>query len=508
MAAKINKKKRNLIIGAAFVLVLVALLLVLLFGPGSQESAESDTESSSTVSSTTVELIVSEANDISELQVENATGSYTISRIQAATEEEDAVYGIEELSDFDENQDELSGMIDEFANVSAVRLIEANAPDIEKYGLTDPTCVIRTFYDDGTEHVITIGNTLTTGSGAYMMVDDDPNVYSMGNSKTSRLNYSMLDYLDKNVIETWESYTDDDGNEVTAPTIGYLEVTGGTLEETLRIEPLTEEELSSSSSAYGSTYKIVEPFEADMRYRSDSEGNDQNAVYTTGLQQLTADSIAKLNPTEEDLTALGFDSPYCTISFERDGTEYIWTVGNDTTASDGSAAHYLMTEGKDLIYVVTDANLPWISINIDNMYSSLMLLPNINDVSAIDLMIYDQTWSFEIDAAADEDSDIVPHIDGEEVDLENYRDMYQYLLSAPAEGIYDGDEDAGTLVASFTYHYRDGGSDTVELFDLGDRTCILSINGDKQWTTRIAYVQHLQSNMEKLLNGEAPVLEY
>ena len=84
-------------------------------------------------------------------------------------------------------------------------------------------------------------------------------------------------------------------------------------------------------------------------------------------RQLTADSIAKLNPTEEDLTALGFDSPYCTISFERDGTEYVWTVGNDTTASDGSAAHYLMTEGKDLIYVVTDANLPWISINIDNM---------------------------------------------------------------------------------------------------------------------------------------------
>ena len=205
MAAKINKKKRNLIIGAAFVLVLVALLLVLLFGPGSQESAESDTESSSTVSSTTVELIVSEADDISELQVENATGSYTITRVQAATEEEDAVYGIEELSGFDENQDELSGIIEEFANVSAVRLIEANAPDIAKYGLSDPTCVIRTFYDDGTEHVVTVGNTLTTGSGAYMMVDDDPNVYSMGNTKTSRLGYSALDYLDKNVIETWES---------------------------------------------------------------------------------------------------------------------------------------------------------------------------------------------------------------------------------------------------------------------------------------------------------------
>ena len=50
--------------------------------------------------------------------------------------------------------------------------------------------------------------------------------------------------------------------------------------------------------------------------------------------------------------------------------------------------------------------------------------------------------------------------------------------------------------------------DTVELFDLGDRTCILSINGNRQWTTRLAYVQHLQSNIEKLINGEAPVLDY
>ncbi len=507
MAAKMTKKTRNLIIGAAFLLVLVALLLVLLFGPGSQQTAESSEEESSTVSSTTVELIVSEANDICELQVENSSGSYSIVRTQAATDDEDAVYGIEELEGFDENQDELSGMITSFANVSAVRLIEANAPDIAKYGLDAPSYTIRTIYDDGTEHQIIVGNTLTTGGGAYMMVDDDPNVYSMGNTKMDRLDYSMLDYLDKDVIEPWESYTDDDGNEVSAPTISYLQVEGGTLDETFRIEPFTEEELASSNTMYGSTYKIVEPFEADMQYRSDSEGNDQNAVYTTGLQQLTADSVAMINPTAEDLTALGFDSPYCTISFNRDGTDYVWTVGNDATASDGSAAHYLMTEGKNLIYVVTDANLPWISIDIDDMYSSLMLLPSINTVSEIDLMVYDQTYSFQIDPAADEDSDIVPHLDGEEIDLENYRDMYQYLLSVPAEGINKSDAE-GTLVASFTYHYTDGGSDTVELFDLGDRTCILSINGNRQWTTRLAYVQHLQSNIEKLINGEAPVLDY
>ena len=149
-------------------------------------------------------------------------------------------------------------------------------------------------------------------------------------------------------------------------------------------------------------------------------------------------------------------------------------------------------------------------MNLDELYTPQQLLPYIDDVGQIDLMVYGNTYTFEIDPADpdDEDSDIVPHLDGEEVNLDYYRTMYQYLLLAPAEGIYNGDPDAGELVASFTYHYRDGGSDTVELYDLGNRTCILSINGNYQWTTRIAYVTYLQTNIEKLQNSEEPSLDY
>ena len=46
------------------------------------------------------------------------------------------------------------------------------------------------------------------------------------------------------------------------------------------------------------------------------------------------------------------------------------------------------------------------------------------------------------------------------------------------------------------------------MYDLGNRTCILSINGNYQWTTRIAYVTYLQTNIEKLQNGEEPSLDY
>lgn len=505
-ARKKSKKVRNLIIGLVVLLLLAAALVVLLL----TTSAPEEEAESSAYESTLVDLVVSEADDINELTVENAEGGFDIIRVSEATEDEDAVYGIEELESFLTDESELSSIIDQFANVSAMRLIEENAPDIAKYGLDDPTYVVTTYYDDGTTHTFTVGDILPTDNGAYMMIDDDPNVYSMGDTKMSRLDYTALDFMDLNVIDEWESYTDDDGNEVTAPTIEYLQVTGGTLEDVFRMEPIDTEEETSLASSYGSTYRIVSPIESDFRVKTNAEGGDDNAVYTTGLQSLTALSVEAINPTEEDMAAYGLDEPYCTIEFSRDGTEHTWLVGDALTTEDGTAAHYFYSEDQPVIYVVADSSLPWISMNLDELYTPQQLLPYIDDVGQIDLMVYGETYTFEIDAADpdDEDSDIVPHLDGEEVDLEYYRTMYQYLLLAPAEGIYEGDPDAGELVASFTYHYRDGGSDTVELYDLGNRTCILSINGNYQWTTRIAYVTYLQTNIEKLQNGEEPSLDY
>lgn len=501
-----SKKVRNLIIGAVILLLLIAALVLLLLNP---KETEETSEETSTVSSTSVALVESEADAVKEVMVTNSTGSYTIERVSAATDDEKAVYAIAELEGFTETTSEYTSLIGQFCNFSASRLIEENAPDISKYGLSSPSHTITLVYDDGTQHEFRVGNQLPTGSGYYMMLDDDPNVYGMVDSKMDRLNYTALDYVDKNVIEPWESYTDEEGNEVSAPTIEYLQIEGGTLEETFKIVPLTADEASSTATSYGSSFRIVSPFEADMKYWSDETGADKNLVYVTGLQTLTADAVAALHPTDEDMAAYGLDEPYCTITFSRDGTEHRWIVGEAGTTAEGAAAHYLYSDDQPVIYLVADENLPWISIDLENMYSTLMLLPYIDDVEKIDLMVYNATYTFEIGAETGEDDKTIlsPALDGKELEVDAYRKMYQYFLAAPAEGINKNEEE-GTLIASFTYHYREGGSDTVELFDLGNRTCILSINGDRRWTTRISYVQHLQSNIEKLQNGEIPSLDY
>ena len=87
--------------------------------------------------------------------------------------------------------------------------------------------------------------------------------------------------------------------------------------------------------------------------------------------------------------------------------------------------------------------------------------------------------------------------------------MYQYLLSAPAEEV-NLDGATGTLLASFTYHYHDNPdqTDTIEIFQISERRCSIALNGRNDFTCRMAYYTRLVENMEALLNGEEPVLDY
>ena len=81
-ARKKSKKVRNLIIGLVVLLLLAAALVVLLL----TTSAPEEEAESSAYESTLVDLVVSEADDINELTVENAGGGFGIIRGAGAAE--------------------------------------------------------------------------------------------------------------------------------------------------------------------------------------------------------------------------------------------------------------------------------------------------------------------------------------------------------------------------------------------------------------------------------------
>ncbi|HIQ58858.1 MAG TPA: DUF4340 domain-containing protein [Candidatus Merdivicinus intestinavium] len=505
-----NKKIRNLIIGAVVLVLLVGVLLLLIFLPEQDTTEEESSAAESSYTSSTVELFSREAEEVESITLENESGSIVINREE---EDDSSVYTVEGLEDVDTNSS-ASSLASSLNTVSATQLVEENPSDIAKYGLDSPSATITVNYTDGTSNVLYFGDTLPTGSGAYGMVNDDASVYAMSSTLVSYTGSILTDFVDTTVVPTWEAPASEEssGTTKTEPDIRSMSVTGGTLGDVLGDTPFTfvmgetNEEMESYGVS-GSTWTITSPVTASLH-------TENTASIREGAYGLSASSVAAVHPDEAALAEYGLADPYCVVEFDREGEEFTLTIGN----SDGGTGRYVIVNGKDVVFVVAESELPWISIDLNQMLSTLIFLPYIDDVSQVDLTIGDETYVFEltlgepeVNEDGEEEEPTLESVtcNGEEISLDNFRTMYQYLLSAPAEEV-NLDGATGTLLASFTYHYHDNPdqTDTIEIFQISERRCSIALNGRNDFTCRMAYYTRLVENMEALLNGEEPVLDY
>lgn len=508
-----NKRIRNLIIGGIVLILLVGVLLLLKFLP--QNTATEEESSTTSYTSTSVELFTKEQSELSQIQLENDAGSVVLHQEQQG-EDEDPLYTVDGLEGIDMNT-QPSSLFDSLDSVFANQMVEENPTDLAKYGLDSPRATITVTYTDGSSNVLHIGDTLPTGTGCYGQLNDSSTVYALSSTIAPFADMVLTDFVDTTVIETWEApeATESNPSPATEPEIRSMSVTGGTLTETLGDIPFTfvmgeYDETLAGYGMSGSTWTITSPVHASLH-------NDNTSAIREGVQGVTAVDVAAIHPDEATLAEYGFDDPYATVDFNRDGEDFHLTVGN----SDGNGSRYVMTDGKDVIFVVTEDDLPWISIDLSKTFSSLIYLPYIDDVSQVDLMLNGETYTFEMELSEPEEPEEGEEpedptlgrviYNNEELNLDNYRKMYQFFLSAPAEEIaLDQDLEGCEIIASITYHYHDDPSrtDTIDFYQISDRRVALGLNGDITFTSRMAYITRLQQNLEKLLNGETPDLDY
>lgn len=497
-----NKKVKSLILCGVVLVLLVGALLLLLFLPKGGEGSSSSQESSAVYSSTTVQIYTGDPANVRSVKVEGQKGDYQVQR------EAEGLYAIEELEGLDQLTDSYNTLVSQFASVTATRQIEENPSDLVKYGLKDPQMTVTVTYADSSSHEVRVGNALPTADGYYVQVDEDSTVYAIGSSKFAAADKRLLDFVSTQVIDVWTAPVDKDGNATqSAPVIDYLEIEGATFTEygLFRMEAI-DINSDDTTAAYSSGYRIVSPIKADFRFRSDSDGNDLNAVYTSKLADYAAEHVADIHPDETALENYGFTEPYAVIRFSRDGEEHVWTFGSEVPTTGGATGRYLMADGKPVVYVAAVANTPWLTANMEDLYSTLMVVPNINDVDRVEVMAGGEDYEILVTGTDDQ---LVAVMNGTELDTKIYRKFYQYLLSAPAEELNRGSQ-RGEKVASITYHYRDTtkGEETLEFYDIGNRRCIISLNGEDTYICRYTYVEYLIKNCEKALAGETPVLDY
>lgn len=459
-----NSKVKSIIIGGIAVLVLCVAMVVLMLTEKPEEVVENSEPTANVII-----LWKGERTDIERAEVKNEKGGFV------AVSDKDTLL-IEGLEEYPVTVNDIAVMQNHFSTMTATRKIEENPTDIAKYGLDNPVAELKVLFKDGNEYTLKVGGKLPTDGGYYAIKDGDSTVYAVANMDVDEVFYDDVDFINHFLIE------EDQSENVV---IEWLEIEGANFKD---------KKLRIAADEKG-TFYLESPIEAAMH-----ETNAKRII--EGLYTLMADEVAGVGLNPE----YGFGKPYAKISYKRNGIEDFFVVGNETTLADGSVARFVKKGDSDVVYKITVFNLPWLEAVADNLFSTFILLPNINDVDTVEVFSQNETFTFK---SKGEKADLAATLNGEAVTTENYRAMYEFLISASAREINRGAE-KGELIARVTYKYRDNkrNDDVVEFFASDDRKCILTLNGSAGFLTETRYAEKIYTNCVKVANGEKPLLEY
>lgn len=460
-----NSKVKSIIIGGIVILALLGAMAFLMLTEKPEEVVETSEPAANVII-----LWKGEREEIEKVEVKNEKGGFV-----AYPGKKNALT-IEGLEDYDLTVNDIAVMQNHFSTMTATRKIEENPSDIAKYGLDYPVAELKVRFKDGNEYGLKLGLKLPTDGGYYALKEGDSTVYAVANMDVDEVLYDDVDFINHFLIE------EDQSENIV---IEYLEIEGANFKE---------EKLRIVADERGTMY-LESPIKAAMH-----ETNAKRIV--EGLYSLRADEIAGVGLDPE----YGFGKPYAKISYKRNGKEEFFVVGNETKLKDGGMARFVKKGDSDVVYKITVFNLPWLEAIPDNLFSTFILLPNINDVETVEVLSNNETFTFK---SKGEKETLTATLNDEAITTENYRAMYEFLISASAREINRGAE-KGELIARITYKYRDDkrDNDVVEFFASDDRKCILSLNGSSGFLTETRYADKIYTNCVSVANGEKPLLEY
>jgi hypothetical protein len=135
-----------------------------------------------------------------------ADGQFAQIRIKKLTGEvqdlkrESGKWALTEPKPLRADQDTASAMASSLGSLSADKVIEDKAADLQPYGLNAPTLDVTIFKKDGKSSELLIGDDTPTGSGAYAKLAADPRVFTVSSATKTALDKTVDDLRDKRLM--------------------------------------------------------------------------------------------------------------------------------------------------------------------------------------------------------------------------------------------------------------------------------------------------------------------
>ena len=397
------KKKRNLII-------LVVVLMALLGGLYYVSSRPPKTTGST---SSEIKLVAIDGSKIQKIELAQKSGTLTLVANGTKWEVSPGVtYKLDGTK--------IAAIVKSAGGISAIRVVDEKPVDLESFGLKTPAVTAKIYLKDNTTKEVYLGNKTAVGDNYYVMIKDDPKVYSVSSEIGTDLSYTLAGIRDTKLVTL-------------DPTkVNYIKYS-------VNGAPAVEVKVNDQQSAEDKNYSL-NAYILTGPYKNVYQANDQSVTaFISALPDFTVSKF--IGPAGKDLSKYGLDKPVVDATI-KDGTSSIhFKVGKPLDSSNV----YFMTDTSDEVYTMDPQKLNGFTTTAFSLLTKAFALENIDNV---DKIVFDGLGTHneavltrttqKATKTGESDTETTDYkINGKEINENSFKALYQTIISFSADAEID-----------------------------------------------------------------------
>lgn len=479
-----NKTVKGILGGSICLVALVGGFIALQVMDKSNEDTTQDDEPIAEESHIFYEHDVSEINKV---VVTNSEGGYTLYRTELAIGDSDATYSIEGIEQYAQNTSIVSTIANNCSSISALAEVDENPTDLSQYGFDSPQAEVTLYLDDGSTESFILGDDSPV-EGVYFKMANSDEVFTVDSTPMYVFSKNQNYFISRQCLDT--------PKEDEYPKVENLTIKRSDLDYDIVLDYDYRIDNDNYVGGTSASHIMTSPVYAYLNAESSDD-------ITRSMFGLTADSIVKLSPTQDELTVANIDNPICEVSMTcDDGNTYNLKIGSDFEGSsygDNYTAYFGYFDGIDILFAFTGSSLPWLTLKPMDITSQIVIGTYIYDIGSMTIQTSDTTLNFEGSGDADNYS---IKLNGSDFDLNRYKSFYQALVKTPAEELYL-DEVTGTPEVTITQRLQSNGEpDIFEFYRTDDRKVVIVHNGVPSFACRSSFLDNCLLPNIKNVNGD------
>jgi hypothetical protein len=375
-------------------------------------------------------------------------------------------------------QDAVNSAGNSIFGVGSSTVVEENVKDWSIYGINDQSSRTVITTNTGEKVTLVLGDKTPTGSGNYIRIDGQPEVYMA-------YSYSADNLRPK--VDEWRVR---DLPQVNPQAITYIKVEG---ERTIEMVPFYEYD---DFTRQFSSLLMIQPYEEPSSTSSDRLGRYLEQMMVAPLEKIKFvndyDSLASLGLDEKNavkLTLRDQDNNSVSLLIGNPASDDLFVNPNEEpgrykTPIGAKEEYYARFEGDDEVFTISGGWAALITADPFSLKDTFVRLVNIDDVDAWSFTYKGETWGGRIEREGEgDDVQETYFFNNFEAPEDDFKDIYQDILYIVYEGeVEDGPMKVAKMTPEVTLRYigtkEHGGSTRADFFPYNDLYYAVSVDGN------------------------------